>query len=52
MFGIPGIIIITTGIPTILILLYRHYNAKRHILPHFEPVIVRTSLPPSTVALA
>jgi hypothetical protein len=43
MFGIPSIIIILIGIPVILILLYRHYNKKHHILPHFEPVVVRTS---------
>jgi hypothetical protein len=44
MYGIPGIIILITGVPAILILLYRNCTMKRHhVLPRFEPVIVTRS---------
>jgi len=41
MYGIPGIIILITGVLAILIVLYRNCAVKhRYVLPRFEPVIV------------
>jgi len=46
MFGIPGIIIGVSSAGVLLVMMYRYYNSKRHVLPRFEPVMVRTSTPP------
>jgi len=43
MFGIPSIIILLISILVIVTTIYRYYNSKRHVLPRFEPVMVRTS---------
>ena len=44
MFGIPTIIILLLSILVIVTTIYKYYNSKRHVLPRFEPVMVRTSL--------
>ena len=43
MFGIPSIIILLLSILVIVTIIYKSYNSKRHVLPRFEPVMVRTS---------
>jgi len=45
MFGIPTIIILLLSIFVIVITIYKYYNSKHHVLPHFELEQVTRSTP-------